>query len=92
MDIKSIFEKNKTLITVILSVFLILYFAFLFVVPNAVNLNNYKEDIQKLVEENTKLYLEFDNLKIITTPLLKAGVNIKGAKLSYPDGSTIVKL
>lgn len=92
MDIKSIFEKNKTLITVILSVFLILYFAFLFVVPNAVNLNNYKEDIQKLVEENTKLNLEFDNLKIITTPLLKAGVNIKGAKLSYPDGSTIVKL
>lgn len=92
MDIKNLLAKYKTLIISILSILVILYLAFLFVVPNVINLNNYKKDIQKLVTENTKLNLDFENLKIVTTPLLKAGVNIKNVSLSYPDGKNIALL
>ena len=68
---------------------MIFYLAFLFVVPNVINLNNYKKDIQKLVSDTTKLNLDFDNLKIVTTADLKAGVNVENAALSYADGKKI---
>ena len=85
---------KKYIIAGISVVFVIaaLYTAFLFVLPNAVNLNNYKKDIQKIVYDTAKLNIDFQNMKIVTTPCLKAGVNAAGLELSYPDGIKIASL
>ena len=53
----------------ILSVLFVLYLAFLFVLPNQIDLNKYKPDLQKLVKENTDLtYLDsfIKYVKILT--------------------------
>lgn len=84
------FKKYKKALIAIVSVLVVFYAAFLFVIPNVINVNNYKKDIQKLVYDNAKLNFDFDSIKIVTTPLLKAGVNAKGVKVSYPDGKDIV--
>ena len=42
MEVKNFLNKHKVLISVILSLIVIFYLAFLFVVPNVINLNNYK--------------------------------------------------
>ena len=43
MEVKNFLNKHKVLISVILGLIVIFYLAFLFVVPNVINLNNYKE-------------------------------------------------
>lgn len=92
MEVKNFLNKHKVLISVILGLIVIFYLAFLFVVPNVINLNNYKKDIQKLVSDTTMLNLDFDNLKIVTTADLKAGVNIENAALSYANGKKIASV
>ena len=88
----NIFKKYKTVLISTASLLLVLYAAFLFVLPNVININNYKKDIQKLVYDNVKLNFDFENIKIVTTPTLKAGVNVKGVKLAYPSGKDILTL
>lgn len=68
----------------------ILYTSFLFILPNVINLNNYKKDIQKIVKDTVKLKIDADNIKLITTPSLHAGVKIEGLKITYPDGKEIL--
>ena len=72
-----------------LSVLFVLYFAFLFVLPKQIDLNKYKPDLQKLVKENTDLTVDFDNVKVITSPLLEAGVKVKNIKVKLPDESVL---
>lgn len=74
----------------VISVIVILYAIFLFVLPNAVNLNNYKEDIQKIVKDSAKLDIDAKNIKLVTTPKLAAGVEIDGLTVGYPGGEKIV--
>jgi len=85
-------NKYKKTLTILFGVVLCLYFGFLFVLPNVVNINNYKKDIQKIVFDVAKLNIDFDSIKIVTTPSLKAGINAKGLKLFYPGGKDIVTL
>ena len=85
-------KKYKNVLIVLLVCVAFLYAAFLFILPNAINLNNYKSDIQKIVEENAKLHFDFQDLKIVTTPSLKAGIRIKGAEISYPESSKLASL
>ena len=85
-------KKYKVFIAVIGAFLLVLYLLFLFAVPNLINLNNYKKDIQKIVSDTAKLDFDFQDMKIVTTPSLKAGVNIKGARLSYPEDGEIASL
>ena len=72
-----------------LSVLFVLYFAFLFFLPKQIDLNKYKPDFQKLVKENTDLTVDFDNVKVITSPLLEAGVKVKNIKVKLPDESVL---
>lgn len=74
----------------IISILAILYIAFLFVLPNAVDLNKLKPDIQKIVKEQANLILDFKNAKISTTPLLSAGIIIDEIKVTLPDNSELV--
>lgn len=85
-------NKHKKAITVFLSVVVILYLAFLFVLPNVINLNSYKKDIQKIVSDSVKLDIDFDGIKPVTTYDLKAGVKIYGLSLSYPDKKDIASV
>ncbi len=68
----------------------LLYLAFLFVLPNAVDLNKFKPDIQKLAKEYAQLDVNFENAKILTTPLLGVGLKADNISVKLPDGSLLV--
>ena len=57
-----------------LGVVILAYAVFLFVLPNVINLNQYLPEVQKLAKEQAKLDVNLENAKVITTPLLGAGV------------------
>ena len=82
--------KYKLFAAIVLGIFAVLYVLFLFVLPNVINLNNCKDDISKILEDNTKLSYDIKNIKIVTSPLLKAGVKIDGLAVSYPNGEKII--
>lgn len=67
----------------------LVYLGFLFVLPNVIDLNKFKPDIQKVAEDQTKLKVDFQNVKIITTPLLGAGIKADNISIKLPDDSTL---
>lgn len=71
------------------SFLIILYLAFLFVLPNAVDINKFKPEVQKLATEYAKLDVNFENAKIITTPLLAVGIKADNISVKLPDGSLL---
>ena len=91
MNFIKIIQKNKTFFTVLLCIIFLLYAGFVFALPHLLNLNNYKDDIKKLAEQNTKLKLDIADIRLVTTPSLKAGVNLSGVSIAYPDGKNIAK-
>ena len=80
----------KILGYIVLSILLIGYLGFLFILPNAIDLNVYKPDLQKIVKQQTNLDINFKGVKIITTPLLGAGVKIDDISVKLPDGSLLM--
>lgn len=68
-----------------------LYLCFLLVLPNVVNLNAYKSDLQKVVKDSCGLTVDFDGAKIVTTPMLSAGVKVKSCSVSIPDDTPFLK-
>ena len=72
-----------------LVVFILLEIAFVFVLPNVVNINDYKADIQKAAKEQGMVNLDFVEAKIITTPLFGVGAQIKDIKVTLEDGSSL---
>lgn len=75
---------------VFLSVLAIIYLSFLLIIPNVVKVDSYKADIQKAVKDSTNLDLDFGKAKVITTPLLEAGVKFQDVSVKLPDGSTLL--
>ena len=53
-------KKFNIFLWIVLSLLLLLYLLFLFAVPNIINLNNYKSDVQKIVKDSVNLDLDFD--------------------------------
>ena len=74
----------------VLGIVVALYICFLFVLPNVVNLNQYKPLVKDLAKEHANLDVDFDNVKIITTPLLGAGIKIENPSIKLPDGSILL--
>ena len=72
-----------------LSVLALAYVSFLFVLPNAVDINKYKPEVQKIAKEQANISIDFDNAKIITTPLLGAGVKAENISVKLPDNSIL---
>ena len=81
----------KVLGVSIATIVVLLYLSFLFILPNAVDLNKFKPEIQKLVKEQANLNIDFDNPKISVTPLLSAGINANNISLNLPDDSNLLK-
>ncbi len=67
----------------------LLYISFLFILPNVVDINKFKPEIQKIVQEQAKLNINFENAKIITTPLLGAGIKADNITIKLPDDSLL---
>ncbi len=74
----------------LISIIIISYLAFLFVLPNVIDLNKYKPEIQKLAKEQVNLNIDFENPKLITTPLLSAGITADNIKIMLPDNSEVI--
>ena len=72
----------------LISLLILLYISFL-TVPYFINLDKYKDEIQKIFKENTKLNLDYDSLKLYSTPLLSIGATLDNIKISYDDNTHI---
>ena len=79
----------KYLGIIVASFIALAYLCFLFVIPNVIDLNKYKPEAQKLAEEYAKLKVDFENPKIITTPLLGAGIKADNVSIKLPDNSIL---
>jgi len=67
-----------------------MYICFLFVLPNVIDLNQYKPLIKDIAKEQANIDVNLGEVKVITTPLLSAGVNIKDISVKLPDGSLLL--
>ncbi|MBQ9245936.1 AsmA family protein [bacterium] len=74
----------------ILSILVLIYAAFMFILPNVVKIEKYKPDLQKIVKEQTNLLFDFDNAKISVTPMLSAGLSANNISIKLPDESDFV--
>jgi len=70
-------------------ILILAYLAFLFVLPNAVDLNKYIPELQKIVKEQANIDLYIDSPKISTNALLQAGIKTGPVSAKLPDGSTV---
>lgn len=87
MSKKKIFKFFSIAIGLFLS---ILYLVVLFVVPNVLDLNKFKPQIQQLAKESSGLSVDASNLKLVVTPLLKAGVIVENLSVKYNNDETLV--
>ena len=71
-----------------LSLALVLYLSFLLVLPN-IDINKFKPEVQKIAKEQAKLNINFENAKIVTTPLLGAGIKAENISIKLPDESLL---
>lgn len=76
---------------VICSILFLAYLAFLFYLPNAIDLNAYLPELKKIVKEQANIDLDIKNPKISTSPLLQAGIKADEIAAKLPDGSTILE-
>ncbi len=83
--------KKYLIITgyVALGIFICLYLGFLFILPNVIDLNKYTPQIQKLVKENSGFDIDIDDLKLVTTPILEAGIKTGTVVVKNPDNSAV---
>lgn len=89
--------KNLKIVVIsILSIFaaisVILYLAFLFVLPKTIDLNKYESQITKAIKENSGIQVEFENLKLKTSWDLSAGFLTKKVDLSYETGEKFAQI
>lgn len=86
------FNKYKKLLIGLFATVAIFYAVFLLVIPNAINLNIFKKDIQKIVFDMAKLDIDFGKAKIVTTPTLKVGLKVADFNLCYPSKISIASV
>ncbi|MCQ2754457.1 MAG: AsmA family protein, partial [bacterium] len=72
-----------------LGIFAVIYLGFLFVLPNVIDLNQFKPEVQKIAKEQANLSVDFENPKIITTPLFGVGIKTDKISVKLPDNSVL---
>lgn len=72
-----------------LSIIILAYLGFLFVLPKALDVNKFIPDIQKIAQEQTGLNISLKDAKLITTPLLGLGIKANDISIALPDNSTL---
>lgn len=76
----------------ILSLFTALYLAFLFALPNCVDLNQYSPKITKLIQDKTGFQVNLEGLKVKTAWNLSAGAFVDKTDLMYPTGKKFAQI
>lgn len=71
------------------SIILLIYAAFLFILPNVIKIDNYKADIQKIVSDSTGLKFDYSSAKLYTYPLLKAGLKLNAPAVTFHEGEKL---
>lgn len=79
-------------VSVLAGIFLILYAAYLFIVPNLIDLNSYKPEIIKTVKADTGLDLSIDELDFKTNPDFSVTVSAKKLIVSHEDGNRLLSV
>ena len=74
---------------IVVGLLVIIYGAFLFILPRY-DINQYKADLQKIAKEQAKLDIDWENAKIVTTPLLGIGFKADNIAIKLPDGSSLL--
>ncbi|MBQ3310607.1 hypothetical protein IJG72_00875 [bacterium] len=83
-------KKIKLILaSIFVGVIVIAYACFLFLLPNLIDLNQYKPLLQKMVKEQIPLNINFDNAKVITSPTLSVGVKADNISVKFEDGSSL---
>ena len=84
-------DKIKNILIVLFSLFVLFYAIFLFL-PKMVNLNLYKNEIQKLAKQYTNFDISIKNLELITTPTFQIGIKADDVLVDLPDKSRFLSL
>lgn len=87
-------KKNKLKIALIsvISITVLLYAAFLFVLPNVIDINKYMPDVYKTVKDTTSLNLKLENPKIITGWNFSVGLKADEILVQYKNNADFVKI
>lgn len=85
-------KKSKIILITITSIFIALYSAFLFVLPNFVDLNKHSAQITNALEEATGLEFDLEGIKLTTHWNLSVGAAIKRLDVKYPKGEKFAQI
>ncbi len=67
----------------------VLYLAFLFVLPNVIHLENYTQVANDFLKKNYGMSFSWKNPKITTNPMLSIGLKAEDIKIFMPDNSVL---
>ena len=84
-------KRLKLLAAVLLAISSITYFSFLFIIPNIINPNNYKQELITKINDATRLSLSYDKSEIITSPNLTVGIKLHNMEFKYQNGENLFK-
>ena len=76
----------------ILSILVVIYLAFLFILPNVVDLNSYSAPITKAIEDASGFQVQIKGLKVQTAWNLSAGALVDKTDLKDPSGKKFVQI
>lgn len=84
--------KNKKNIIISGAAVVLLILIYLFLLPNLINLNSYKPQIEENIKTATGLDLSFDNIELKTNLNLSVEILADKIKLNYSDGKKLLSL
>src|SRR5574344_2160752 len=82
----------KYLLATIGIIFITLYLSFIFVLPNAINMNKYTPQITDLIQKTTGFQVKINDLRVKTSWNFAAGILIKKADFKYPSGEKFAQV
>lgn len=85
-------KSLKIILLSIFSIIIAIYLAFLFVVPNVIDLNKYAPQIKQAVEKSTGFQVTLKDLKVKTAWNLSCGGSVQQADLKYPTGEKFAQI
>lgn len=76
------------------SIFFITVYVLFLVLPFFLNgiVNSYSDDISKIVEESSGFKVKLEDIRILTTPKLTAGIGVRHVEAALPTGETFLNV
>lgn len=81
-----------SILSIFAAISVILYLAFLFILPKTIDLNKYEAQIVQGIKQNSGIQVEFEDLKLKTSWDLSAGFLTKKVDLSYETGEKFAQI